>query len=109
MNEFFTKQEIEEIKLFQDEFFKNLEDNFLNHIKFKYNTAEKLDQYSKIPIRQRFSLAQTLQKNLTAGVFPTAEDVERAKAIICNILLTITQDDLNNIEIITDISEKCKN
>lgn len=105
MIEYFTQNEIDEIKYFQKKFFGELEEDFFNHIKIKYNTGEKLGQYSKIPIRQRFGLAKTLQENIDKGSFPTAEDIERATAIICNILLTITQNDLDNILIITDINE----
>lgn len=109
MKEFFTQKEINEMVFFQETFFEGLEQDFVSHIKTKYNTADKLDQYSQIPIRQRFFIAKSLQSNIINGSFPTEEDVESAIAIICNILLSIEKDYLDKVEIITDIIEPSKN
>ena len=104
MSEFFTQKEFDEINYFIDAFFENLDDNFLDYIKTKYNTSKNLNPYHKLPIRKRVSLAEKLQENIFNGVYADEENIEIAKVIIYKILLTIMKDK-NKIEIVSDIPD----
>ena len=66
------------------------------------NNNTSINKYANLSIRKKYDLARIIYDNLINGVYPTQEDCEMAEKILTELLSSITDEHLENCQIISE-------